>query len=90
MAVNETPSDLIPLCQLGAGVTAIVAAVLGGVEEVHRLSEMGLRSGAMIEMVQPGSPCVVKLGGHKFGLRVDELLSVLVRLNSPTLDEAAM
>jgi Fe2+ transport system protein FeoA len=43
---------------------------------------MGLRNGAAIEMVQPGSPCILRLGSQKFGFRADELLSVLVRPSS--------
>lgn len=70
---------VIPVGQLAAGASAVVAAVLGGAELVHRLHEMGLRHGARIEMLQPGSPCIVKLDHQKLGFRPDELLSVLVR-----------
>jgi ferrous iron transport protein A len=77
--VNETIYDLVPLGQLSAGATAIVAAVLGCADHVHRLHEMGLRSGAPIEMVQPGSPCILRLGSQKLGFRADEVLSVLVK-----------
>lgn len=80
--MNETLYDLVPLCQLGAGATAIVATVLGCADHVHRLHEMGLRNGAPIEMVQPGSPCILRLGSQKFGFLADDLLSVLVRPNS--------
>lgn len=77
--MNETIYDLIPLTQLGVGTTAIVAAVLGCAEQVHRLHEMGLHSGAAIEMVQSGSPCILRLGSQKLGFRADEVLSVLVK-----------
>lgn len=77
--MNETIYDLIPLTQLGVGATAIVAAVLGCADQVHRLHEMGLCSGAAIEMVQPGSPCILRLGSQKLGFRADEVLSVLVK-----------
>lgn len=70
---------VVPVGQLTAGASAVVAAVLGGAELVHRLHEMGLRHGARIEMVQPGSPCIVKLDQQKLGFRSDDLLSVLVR-----------
>lgn len=76
--MNEMLCDLVPLCQLGTGATAIVAAVLGCADHVHRLNEMGLHTGAPIEMVQPGSPCILRLGSQKLGFRADELLSVLV------------
>lgn len=77
--MNESLYDLVPLGHLTAGATAVVAAVLGCADHVHRLHEMGLRSGAPIEMVQPGSPCILRLGSQKLGFRADEVLSVLVK-----------
>jgi Fe2+ transport system protein FeoA len=71
--------DLIPLSLLAAGQSALVDKVLGRPEEVHRLEELGLRGGATIEMLQPGSPCIIRLAGQKLCFRADELLSVLVR-----------
>ena len=70
---------LIPLHRLARGTTAYVGQLLGRPEEVHRLEELGLRDGAEIEMVQSGSPCIIRLRGQKLCFRADELLSVLVR-----------
>jgi len=77
--VNESLYDLVPLGQLATGATAIVAAVLGCADHVHRLHEMGLHRGVPVEMVQAGSPCILRLGSQKLGIRADELLSVLVK-----------
>lgn len=71
--------DLVPLNLLSAGQHALVSQVLGRPEEVHRLEEIGLRGGTKIEMLQPGSPCIIRLAGQKLCFRADELLSVLVR-----------
>jgi Fe2+ transport system protein FeoA len=71
--------DLVPLSILQAGEFAQIGAVLGHPEEVHRLEEIGLRGGTHIEMLQTGSPCIIRLGGQKLCFRSDELLSVLVR-----------
>lgn len=71
--------DLVPLNLLSPGQMACVDQVLGQPEQVHRLQELGLRGGTTIEMVQNGSPCIVRLAGHKLCFRADELLSVLVR-----------
>ncbi len=71
--------DLIPLSLLRTGQSAQVDQVLGLPDEVHRLEELGLRGGAAIEMVQSGSPCIIRLAGHKLCFRADELLSVMVR-----------
>ncbi|HEY2841032.1 MAG TPA: FeoA family protein [Pirellulales bacterium] len=69
----------VPLQLLEAGQVAAVTDVVGGRETVHRLHELGLRRGAEVEMIQPGSPCIVRLEGHRLCLRGDELLNVLVR-----------
>lgn len=71
--------DLIPLNQLTAGQTAEIGVVLGQPEAVHRLEEIGLRGGTKVQMVQPGSPCIIRLDGQKLCFRSDEVLSVLVR-----------
>ena len=71
--------DLIPLNRLLAGQHGEVGAVLGQPAEVHRLEEIGLRGGTNVEMIQPGSPCIIRLAGNKLCLRADELVSVLVR-----------
>ena len=70
--------DLIPLSQLAGGARAAVGAVLGLPDDVRRLEELGLRNGAIVEMVQTGSPCIIRLDGAKLCFRTDELLSVLV------------
>lgn len=71
--------DLIPLGQLGCGRKAVIAAVLGGTDQVQRLNELGLRDGADIEMVRSGSPCILRLGSQKLCFRPDEMVSVLVK-----------
>ncbi len=71
--------ELVPLNLLSAGQLALVEQVLGQPDVVHRLEELGLRGGAAVEMVQAGSPCIIRLSGNKLCLRADELVSVLVR-----------
>jgi Fe2+ transport system protein FeoA len=71
--------DLIPLHMLAAGQSADVRQVSGNPDQVHRLEELGLRGGAQVEMVQNGTPCIIRLSGQKLCFRADELLSVLVR-----------
>ena len=72
--------DLIPLPLLQPGQRALIDQVLGPADEVHRLHEMGMHVGRPIEMVQPGSPCIVRLDGAKLCFRDGEAMSVLVRL----------
>jgi Fe2+ transport system protein FeoA len=69
---------LVPLTLLASGQTAHVGQIVGRADQVHRLEELGLRGGATIEMLQPGSPCIIRLGAHKLCFRGDELTRVLV------------
>ena len=70
--------DLIPLNMLAPGQSANISQIVGRPDQVHRLEELGLRGGAAIEMVQSGSPCIIRLAGQKLCFRADELLRVLV------------
>jgi ferrous iron transport protein A len=70
--------DLIPLEMLAAGQIARIAALCGMPDDTHRLEELGLRQGQLIEMVQPGVPCVLKLEGSKLCFRGGELGGILV------------
>lgn len=76
--------ELMPLNLLSPGQRASVGQVLGVPEQVQRLEELGLRDGATVEMVQAGSPCIVRLSGQKLCFRADELLRVLVRRGAST------
>jgi Fe2+ transport system protein FeoA len=71
--------ELIPLSLLQRGGRARVAEVVGSVELVQRMREMGVSQGAELEMVQPGSPCIVRFGEQKLCIRSDDVLGVLVR-----------
>ena len=71
--------DIIPLNLLRVGQTARVDQLLGKPDQVHRLEELGLRGGVELTMLQPGSPCIIRLAGQKLCFRADEVTSVLVR-----------
>jgi len=71
--------DLLPLNSLHNGQQGVVEQVLGDHELIQRLREMGLHGGVAIEMVQTGSPCIVRLGSQKLCLRAEELSHVLIR-----------
>ena len=72
-------AELIVLGLLRAGQSATVETVLGLTDDAHRLQEIGLRNGARVQMLQPGNPCLVRLGDQRLGLRSDALATVLVR-----------
>jgi len=64
---------------LTAGQQGEIDSVLGVVEQTHRLEELGFRPGNLVEMLQSGSPCIVRLQGQKLCFRSDELTCILVR-----------
>jgi ferrous iron transport protein A len=72
-------NEMIPLELLPAGHSAAVGQLVGGQNDIHRLEELGIRGGTQIEMVQPGSPCIVRLAGQKLCFRADDLLRIWVR-----------
>jgi Fe2+ transport system protein FeoA len=82
--------NLIPLSLLAAGQVAQVDQLLGSPHEVHRLSEMGFTPGASLEMIQPGSPCIVRLSGSKLCLRDANLFQILVHPASTQSHSFAM
>lgn len=75
----ENLNDLVPLRMLARGQTAAIGELVGGPEHVHRLRELGLHSGAQIEMLRPGSPCIVRIDGQRLCFRETELVGILVR-----------
>lgn len=68
----------VPLHMLSPGDTAHVAHISGETELRRRLHEMGLAEGQRVEVLQTGSPCILRLNGHKLCLRAEDLLRVLV------------
>lgn len=77
---GEETWEMVPLALLRAGQAGRVGEVLGNVELVHRLREMGLYDGATVRMIRPGSPCIIGLDGQRLGFRGDDLARVLVRV----------
>ena len=76
---NTKMFELIPLRCLRVGQTGEVGEVVGDPQQVHRLQELGLRQGTRVEMVQAGSPCIIRTAGSKLCFRHSEALGVLVR-----------
>ncbi|MCG8584457.1 MAG: ferrous iron transport protein A [Pirellulales bacterium] len=71
-------SEIIPLSMVRSGHSATVDQVVGKPEQVQRLEELGIRAGETIEVVQAGSPCILKLGTKRLCFREADLLQVLV------------
>jgi Fe2+ transport system protein FeoA len=71
--------EAIPLEYLLPGQQGIVEEVVGSPDAIGRLGELGLRTGQPVEIVQAGSPCIVRVNGQKLCFREGEALGVLVR-----------
>ena len=74
--------NAFPIRFLVCGEKGRVEQLLGSREDVQRLEEMGLRRGESIEMLQPGSPCIVRLGGSRLCFRETDTLGVLVQTST--------
>ena len=73
--------ELVPLDFLQSGERAEIQDIDGDASDIHRLAELGIRKGATVHMVQPGSPCILTVGEQRFTLRLDPEVTVLVELN---------
>ena len=70
---------LLPIEMLSAGEWAEVVDVSGEAACVNRLAEMGVQAGCRLCVLQPGSPCLLQVGGARLSLRSDCRLQLLVR-----------
>lgn len=78
MIARGIAEEVLPLDLLQAGEEASIVELIGDESQVHRLAEMGLRVGANIRMVRPGSPCLLALDGKRLSIRLAQDLEVLV------------
>ncbi len=70
---------LLPLDVLKAGEWADVAEISGDPAWVGRLAELGVRQGCRLQVLQPGSPCLLQIAECKLCLRGGESTNILVR-----------
>ena len=73
------PQELHPIETLSSGVWADVAEVHGETSWVSRLAELGVRAGSRLQVLQPGSPCLLQVGGSRLSLRPELAMHILVR-----------
>ena len=69
---------MMPIEHLHPGQIAEVNDIVGPVEQVRRLAEIGLKRGARLELLRGGSPCIVRIDGAVFCYRDDASVRVLV------------
>ena len=66
------PTHMMPLDMLRPGEWADIAEVSGEPALVGRMAEMGIRSGCRLQVLQPGSPCLLNINGCRLCLRTDD------------------
>ena len=81
--IPSAAEQLIPLRFLARGQSAEIGELIGQPDQIQRLRELGIHSGAQIEMVQPGSPCIVRLDAQRLCFRESDLIGILVRPAAP-------
>lgn len=77
---------LLPLELLRPGEWADVADVQGEAAWVGRMAELGIRAGSRLQLLQPGSPCMLRIDGARLSLRGDTGALILVRPIKPPKD----
>ena len=61
---------------LRPGQVAEIGEVVGPVAHIRRLQELGLRAGAILQMIRCGSPCILRVDGSTLCFREDDSLRV--------------
>lgn len=69
----------VPLRCVKSGMCVRIDQVVGGVDQVRRLAEMGLQKGSDVTVLHAGSPCLLKVGRTKLSFRDGEGACVFVR-----------
>lgn len=68
----------IPLSMVRPGTKVRISQIIGGCDDVKRMAELGLRDGTEVEMLQSGSPCILRVGQSKLCFRPSDILNILV------------
>ena len=80
-----TGMELVPLCAMTAGEIGLIREVDGTADFVKRLCEMGLSHGSEIQMLTPGTPCIVAVNHQRISLRGDDEMAIYVEILRPAL-----
>lgn len=72
--------QILPLHLLQRGEIGEIDQLVGESGHVQRLQELGLRCGVRVEMLQPGSPCIIRMpNDQRLCFRECESFGILVR-----------
>lgn len=71
----------IPLSMVQSGTKVRISQIIGGCDDVKRMAELGLCDGTEIELLQSGSPCILRVGQSKLCFRPSDILNILVNMD---------
>ena len=71
-------SEFISLSALRPGQVAEIGEIVGPEAHIRRLNELGLRTGAFLQMIRCGSPCILRVDGSTLCFRDDDSLRLVV------------
>ncbi len=72
-AIEECLSDM------RKGDAAVVDSLAASQALAKRLADMGFVRGAIVEMIRPGRPCLVRIGATCVGLGAEHQRSIIIR-----------
>lgn len=80
--------DCYPVELLCDGQEARIVEVCGDCEQVHRLAEIGIRSGSMLRMIHSGEPCLLAVDGRRLSVRLSHDVAIFVASHNwvPTVE----
>ena len=67
------------LSALRAGETVAIVSIAASQASAKRLADMGFVRGALVEMIRPGRPCLVRIGATCIGLGAEYQRSIGVK-----------
>lgn len=70
--------SMLPISALRPGQVAEIQDLVGPVEHIRRLEELGVRRGVRLESLRGGSPCIVRIDGTTLCIRDDNTVRILV------------
>ncbi len=73
-------SAILPIHILRSNERARIVDLFGDSTTLHRLDEMGLSVGTEVQMIRPGTPCIVAMAGKRLSLRLEEGTEILVEI----------
>ena len=64
------------LSSMKTGESAAIVSIAASQASAKRLADMGFVRGALVEMIRPGRPCLVRIGSTCVGLGADHQRSI--------------